>query len=258
MLYLMKLTFTQLALIAFCINLSFGAGSYGQSLLEKKVTLNFRNADLKDVLSKLEAETGVRFIYSQEHIRANRKISIVAKNEDLKSTLTRLFVPLDITYNVMSGRIVLKTSKTRMEETLLSDDATPDRTIKGKVTDEKGGGMIGVSILAKGTNIGTSTDSNGEFSLTVPDQVSILTVSFIGYTAQDVAIGSRSFLEITMQENNQSLTEVVVVGYGSQLKREVTGSVQTVKADELRDLPVAQLTQKLQASRRGADQPGNR
>ncbi len=246
LLYLMKLTFTQLALIAFCTNLSFGTGIYGQSLMKKKVSLNFRNADLKDVLSKLESETGIRFIYSQEHIKANRKISIVTDNEDLRSTLTRLFVPLDITYNVMSGRIVLKSNKTRADETLLLNNAPPDRTIKGKVTDEKGSGMIGVSVLAKGTNSGTSTDHNGEFSLTVPDRVTTLTVSFIGYLAQDVAIGSGSFLEIAMKEDNQSLTEVVVVGYGSQLKREVTGSVQTIKADELRDLPVAQVTQKLQ------------
>lgn len=246
MLYLMKLTFSQIVLIAFCTNLSFALGSYGQNLMKKRVSLNFRNADLKDVLSKLEAETGIRFIYSQEQIKANRKISIIADNEDLKSTLTRLFVPLDITYNVMSGRIVLKSSKTRLEESVVPDNPPLDRNIKGRIVDEKGGGMIGVSVLAKGTSIGTSTDQNGEFSLTIPDQVGSLTVSFIGYIAQDVAIGSRSFLEITMKEDNQSLTEIVVVGYGSQLKREVTGAVQTIKADELRDLPVAQLTQKLQ------------
>lgn len=246
MLYLMKLTFSQLALIAFCASLSFGIGSYGQNLMEKKVSLNFRNAELKEVLSKLEADTGIKFIYSQEQIKANRKISFVTNNEDLGSALTRLLVPLDITYNVMSGRIVLKSGAIKAEETLRLNSTSPDRSIKGKVRDEKGDGMIGVNVIAKGTNIGTSTDHNGEFSLTIPDHISTLTFSFIGYLAQDVAIGGRSSLEVTMKEDNQSLSEVVVVGYGSQLKREVTGSVQTLKADELRDLPVAQVTQKLQ------------
>lgn len=121
-----------------------------------------------------------------------------------------------------------------------------NRIVKGKIVDEKGSPMIGVNVLAKGTTIGTSTDTNGDFSLNVPDQVNILVVSFIGYITQEVTIGNQTTLSITMQEDLQSLSEIVVVGYGSQLKREVTGAVQTIKADELRDLPVAQVTQKLQ------------
>lgn len=246
LLFFMRLTFTQLILLALFADLSFGGSTLGQNLLDKKVTLNFRNANLKDVLSKLETDTGLRFIYSQEQIKANRKVSIQSHNEELKTALTKLLTPLDITYNVMSGRIVLQTRRDLAEDARLLLDNSADRNIKGRVVDEKGNPMIGVNVLAKGTNIGTSTDVNGDFSLTIPDRVTALAISFIGYTAQEVTIGNRNTLEVSLIEDNQSLTEVVVVGYGSQLKREITGSVQTVKADELRDLPVAQVTQKLQ------------
>lgn len=127
-----------------------------------------------------------------------------------------------------------------------SAEVPADRVVKGVVVDEKGEPMIGVNILAKGTITGTTTDTNGEFSLNVADNVNILVVSFIGYATQEVPINAQTNLRITLIEDLQSLSEIVVVGYGSQLKREVTGAVQTIKADELKDLPVAQLTQKLQ------------
>ncbi|WP_345028600.1 TonB-dependent receptor [Ravibacter arvi] len=242
----MQLTFCQLILLAFFGNLAAGGILPGQSLLDKKVTLNLKNVGLGEVLSELEKNTSVKFIYSQEQIKASRKVSFSSRNENLRTALTRLLVPLEIEYNVMASRIVLKSAREKESETKLLNDASVDKTIKGKVTDEKGDPMIGVNVLAKGTSAGTSTDVNGEFSLNVPDQATTLVISFIGYMAQEVSIDSRTRVDITMKEDNQSLSEVVVVGYGSQLKREVTGSVQTVKAEDIKDLPVAQVTQKLQ------------
>ena len=245
LLYLMKISLSQLILLSIFASFSFGKDVLGQNPLEVKVSMNLKNASLGEAISYLEAQTRLKFIYSQEQIQANRKVTLFTDSEDLKSTLNRLLVPLDISYSLMSGRIVLRSAKGQADDSHLQ--TTPiERTIKGRVLDEKGGAMIGVNVLAKGANIGTSTDSNGAFALTIPDNVSTLVVSFIGYAAQEITLGDRSSIEVTMQEDNQSLTEVVVVGYGSQLKREVTGSVQTVKAEELRDLPVAQVTQKLQ------------
>ncbi|WP_229235971.1 SusC/RagA family TonB-linked outer membrane protein [Dyadobacter tibetensis] len=121
-----------------------------------------------------------------------------------------------------------------------------DRTIKGTIKDETGQGLPGVSVLLKGTTRGTVSNVDGTFSLQAPDQGGTLVLSFVGYLTKEVLIANRSSFDIQMSVDAQALTEVVVVGYGSQLKKEITGAVQTVKAEELKDIPVSQVTQKLQ------------
>lgn len=118
--------------------------------------------------------------------------------------------------------------------------------IKGKVTDEQGSGLPGVTVLVKGTTNGTSTDATGSYSLSVPGGNGTLVVSFVGYQTKEVAINNQTNLNITMAPDAKALEEVVVVGYGSQLKKEVTGAVQTISIKEIKDLPVSQVTQKLQ------------
>lgn len=118
--------------------------------------------------------------------------------------------------------------------------------VSGRVSDETGQPLPGVNILEKGTTNGTTTDSNGAYQMAVSDENSTLVFSFIGYTTQEIPIGNRAVIDIKLAPDTQSLTEVVVVGYGSQLKKEITGSVQTVTAKDLKDLPVSQVTQKLQ------------
>ncbi|PSR52854.1 SusC/RagA family TonB-linked outer membrane protein [Adhaeribacter arboris] len=119
-------------------------------------------------------------------------------------------------------------------------------TITGKVSGDKGEGLPGVTILVKGTTNGTATDGTGAFSLNAPNGTGTLVVSFIGYTTQEVAINNRASINVTLVPDTKALDEVVVVGYGSQLKKEVTGAVQTVTAKEIKDIPVSQVTQKLQ------------
>jgi TonB-linked SusC/RagA family outer membrane protein len=121
-----------------------------------------------------------------------------------------------------------------------------DRSIKGKVTDEAGEKVPGVSIVLKGTTTGTVTDAEGTYTINVPDAGGTLIFSSVGFLSQEVPIGSGSTVDIKLATDAKALTEVVVVGYGSQLKKEITGSVQTVKSEELKDIPVSQVTQKLQ------------
>ena len=119
-------------------------------------------------------------------------------------------------------------------------------SIKGKVTDEQGIGLPGVTVLVKGTTNGTATDTDGNFSLNLPNGNGTLVVSFIGYQTKEVATNNQSSVNITLASDAKALEEVVVVGYGSQLKKEVTGAVQTISVKEIKDIPVSQVTQKLQ------------
>lgn len=119
-------------------------------------------------------------------------------------------------------------------------------TVKGKITDDKSVPLPGVSVLLKGSKTGTSTDANGNFSINAPNSKGTLVVSFVGYAGQEVPLNNRTSLEISMTPDASSLGEAVVIAYGSQVKKVVTGAVQTINLKELRDIPVSQVTQKLQ------------
>ena len=119
-------------------------------------------------------------------------------------------------------------------------------TVKGKITDDKSVPLPGVSVLLKGSKTGTSTDANGNFSINVSNTKGTLVVSFVGYNGQEIPLNSRTSIDITMAPDASSLGEAVVIAYGSQVKKVVTGAVQTINLKELRDIPVSQVTQKLQ------------
>ncbi|GAB2544079.1 SusC/RagA family TonB-linked outer membrane protein [Spirosoma aerophilum] len=126
------------------------------------------------------------------------------------------------------------------------EEVSADITVSGKVTDEKGDGLPGVSVVVKGSTQGATTDGKGSFRIAVPNANSTLVFSFVGYAKKEVVVGSQTSLSVTLTPDDQTLNEVVVVGYGSQLKKEITGAVQTVSAQEIKDLPVSQIGQKLQ------------
>ena len=121
-----------------------------------------------------------------------------------------------------------------------------DVTVSGKVSDEEGQPLPGVNILLKGTTNGTTTDANGDYTLTVADENGILVFSFIGYTTQEVSIANRSSINVTLTADMISLSEVVVTGYGSQSKREITGAVSSIDSKDLLAVPSTNLAQAMQ------------
>ncbi|AQG81951.1 SusC/RagA family TonB-linked outer membrane protein [Spirosoma montaniterrae] len=125
-------------------------------------------------------------------------------------------------------------------------NASAEITVTGKVADEQGNGLPGVSVVVKGTTQGTTTDGTGSFRIAVPNTAATLVFSFVGYARQEIGVGNQTVINVTLSPDDQTLSEIVVVGYGSQLKKEVTGAVQTISAQEIKDLPVSQIGQKLQ------------
>lgn len=119
-------------------------------------------------------------------------------------------------------------------------------TVQGKVTDESGNALPGVTVVLKGTSTAAPTSADGTYTLNVPDGSGTLIFSYIGFAPQEVPINNRSTVNVQMGADTEALQEVVVVGYGSQLKKEVTGAVQTISTKEIKDIPVSQVTQKLQ------------
>lgn len=125
------------------------------------------------------------------------------------------------------------------------------KTVSGTVTDENGAVLSGVSVVAKGLSQGVTTATDGKYSITLSSTINILVFSYVGYAQQQFTIPKNNTLNVNMQSGNSALNEVVVVSYGIQAKRNVTGSIQTVNANELKDIPVAQFSQKLQGKLAG-------
>nr|WP_242053060.1 TonB-dependent receptor [Dysgonomonas sp. GY617] len=129
---------------------------------------------------------------------------------------------------------------------LIGISAQAQIALKGTVVDEKNEPMIGIGVVVKNTTIGTATDLDGKFSITVPDSKSVLVFSFIGYRTQEITVGSQKELHVTLKEDLQLLDEVVVVGYGTQKKVNVTGSVSVVNPDIIENRPITNVSQALQ------------
>lgn len=136
-----------------------------------------------------------------------------------------------------------------------------ERTVSGTVKDENGTGMPGVNVLIKGTASGTATDANGQYRISVPGSSSVLVFSFVGYTTQEISVGSQSTVDVSMALDVQALSEVVVIGYGTQEKKDITGAVGVVKAKELIEIPTGNVANQLQGRIAGVNvinsgQPG--
>jgi TonB-linked SusC/RagA family outer membrane protein len=158
----------------------------------------------------------------------------------MKKVILRLSTGPDLTAGFIRYLLLSCTLLVLMSATLQAQIL-----VKGKVTDETGAGMPGVNIVLKGTSNGTTTDAQGDYSLDVPDNQSVLMFSFIGYSSQEQAVDNRTTIDVVLQISAEQLTEVVVVGYGTQKKSDITGAMARVTEEALRDVPVANITQAL-------------
>ena len=240
----MRLTFYQLLLISICSVVAVASHSPAQELLNRDVTLDLRNVTLNEALTWLEQGAKVKFAYSSGLVNLQKTVSIDARQEKLFAVLDRLLLPLDINYRVRNNQILLSRAPKKTSEIPATGSsgnmvAAADRTIKGTVTSpETNEPLPGVSIILKGTQRGTTTDVSGKFQLEVPDDNATLIFSFVGYLSQEVIVGSRTDLAVALQLDTKALDEIVVVGYGTQKKSTLTGSIAAVKGSEIAENPV--------------------
>jgi len=216
---------------------------------------------LKQILNELEKKHKIRFTYDSKTVEDKLVQTSSQQFADFEEELAALLKPLKLTFKkIEKNNYVIVSDSPQSDSAATQTPATASIarqslietinpvaiTITGKVVDDQGQSAPGVSIVLKGTTTGTSTDGDGNYSLTVPDGNGTLVVSYIGYTTEEIAINNRTTINVTLVPDIKALEEVVVVGYGSQLKKEVTGAVQTVSAAELKDIPVSTVAQKLQ------------
>ncbi|SBV90535.1 TonB-linked outer membrane protein, SusC/RagA family [uncultured Dysgonomonas sp.] len=199
---------------------------YGQQA--KLINIDKANIEIKEAFKLIERQTDYRFFYTDILNDLNKKITIKYSGEKIEPLLNKVLENTDLTYKLNNDTKVitiapLKTSRAD------SQKRTP---VSGKIVDEKEEAIIGASVKVKGTNIGTITDTDGSFSLDVPDGAT-LTVTYIGFNPQDIKVEGRTNFRITLSEDAKLLDEVVVVGYGTMKKSDLTGSITSLKAEDI-------------------------
>jgi TonB-linked SusC/RagA family outer membrane protein len=232
----MRISLYQLIIALICATVATAGTVGAQDILNQKITIQVNNLEMKTVLHKLNRLTQLRFTYSSSLIKSQRKVSINAVDRPLGDILDDLFKPVSITYKIDGKQVVLVKTNPEPGSALpeiIQDKSNIDRNITGKVTDEQGIPLPGVSIVVKGTKSGTATDTEGSFQLSVPD-AGVLIFSFVGYTSQEIPIGSQSVYDISMKPDVRNLEMVIVTALGIKRDAKKLGySTATVNTEEL-------------------------
>ncbi len=228
----MKIT----GVILLAVTLQVSAAGYAQ-----KVSIHQRNSDLKTVLNTIRKQTGYYFIYNKAIIQQAKPVTIDVTDRNLEDVLREVLQGQRLDYEI-KDKVIVITSAKAAEHT---SPAAPPVDISGRITDSKGLALIGASVRVKGGAKGAITDANGHFTISGIDNDAILIISYAGYTTQEVAVAGQLQLNINLKDDVKGLTDVVVVGYGTQSKRAVTGAVTSVSSDKFRDRSFSNVTQAL-------------
>lgn len=206
--------------------------AYAQSV---KIDLSVKNESLRQFIKQIETKTDYTFMLDQT-VDQSQKVTVDARQESLDAILKKALAGKQISYEIVGKQIILKLPG--------NTQSNQSRKISGTVKDQNGEPIIGANVSVKGTTVGAITDIDGNFMLEVPEDA-IISVSYIGYISQEIKIGNKTQLDILLKEDTQALEEVVVVGYGTQKKVNLTGSITAIKTEELENIPVSNLSNAL-------------
>lgn len=213
----------------------------GDHVLAQNVSIQVKEASVKSVLKKLKEQVNIEFLYMTDELNDQQNVSIDLINKPLQQVLDACFKDQPVNYTI-NGQVVLISRK---NTSMAKPHVQEDRTVSGTVHDAYGNPLSGASIMLKNNpSINTSVQSDGKFSIKVPTN-SILVVSYLGYISQEVPVENQETLQILLDEENAELEEVVVVGYGTVTRKDLTGSVASVSANQIQDLAVPRLDQAL-------------
>ena len=213
------------------------------------ISLNITKGTITEVFKAIEDQSEYKFFYNDNQINLNKRVDVNIHEESIEQVLNNVFRGTDITYKIVKNHVVL-TNKT-MKDTELPSTNQNRKRLTGQVVGQDGEPLIGVNVVVKGTTIGSMTDMDGNYILeNVPSNATV-EFSYIGYLQQSINVGNKSNLNVTLAEDTQKLDEVVVVGYGSFKKRDLTGAVSQVKGDEISNLPLRSAADALQGKAAG-------
>ncbi|MBL7736385.1 MAG: carboxypeptidase-like regulatory domain-containing protein, partial [Chitinophagaceae bacterium] len=212
----------------------------------QKVSIKADNEALTKVFTELRKQTGYHFIYLMEDMREAKPVSIHVRNTPLQAILDNIFANQPLTYEIRNKRVLVERKKTMASYQMPEIAPALDIIVSGKVTDEEGRPLQGVSVSVKNTSLGAYTDASGNFQISIPKAGEKLVFSIVGFKPKEVTVSANTTLNITLEEDLLDLDEVVVVGYGTQKKSNLTGAIDVVDGEMLANRPapnVAMLVQ---------------
>lgn len=230
------------------ILLLLGTMHLSATTMSQTITLNVRKAGLKQVFTTIEKQTGYAVLYSDEAIAGIAPIDVNASRMPLETFLTSVLSPVYLSYRIDGTSIFIKPDGKPLKAIkpeLALPTTVQQRSVSGKVTDEMQQPLDGVTVTVKGTTVVTTTDATGSYQVQLPDGGSVLVFSNIGYRLSEISIGNRQRVDVTLAVAVSDLDEVVVVGYGTMRRRDLTGAVGSVNSEQIKDLAVARVEQAL-------------
>ncbi len=248
---LAKRRFRKLILIMRLSFLIFFIGTIqlSASVYSEKTTLDIelKNASMKKLFTEIKEQSEFTFVFNVNDIEALKKVDCNFQGSTIEEVLDHCFEKTNLSYEVRDKVVIIVPKKSSV---VITDKPVEppfqQRTITGSVTNADGEPVPGVSIIVHGTIIGTITDVNGNYSLDLPGDARILVFTFLGMKTVEETLGDRSTVDVILETDLYGLEEVIVIGYGTQVKEAVTGSVSTVNADVLEKIPTSNIIQKMQ------------
>src|SRR5690606_29549597 len=204
---------------------------------QKELSLDLKNVHISKAIAEIERTSDYVFLITDEAKRElNKKTSVRADKESIQNILETILKGTNLGYSVVERQVSLyKSASSKASDrnvTVIEEPKQQKKDISGKITDKEGIPIIGANVLEIGTSNGTVTDMDGNFSLQVEENA-VLKISYIGYLSQEISTSGRNNFNIRLQEDTQSLGELVVIGYGSMTRKDVTSSITTVSAEKL-------------------------
>jgi TonB-linked SusC/RagA family outer membrane protein len=205
---------------------------------DSKLSLNVKQERIADVLEEIEKQSTYRFAFSSQFVDMDRKVSVVLEGADISEVLKQLFANTEIDFKIEDEFIILipKIYDPAAQKSLVNNEQNfqqQGKTITGKVVDPQGEPVPGASIVIKGTTRGTITDMDGNYTLPEVPEDAVLVFSFVGMKTQEITVAGKNTINVQFQEELMGLDEVVVIGYGTVKKSDLTGSVGVLESDQL-------------------------
>ncbi len=246
--------FLKMKLTAFILILIVFQSFAESTLAQGKFSLDIKNKTVEEVLLEIENQSDFGFMYNKDLVDVTQKVNIDVKNASIDKILNQLFPAENVSFHRVNYQIVISPKFETVQQ---------QKTISGTITDESGEPLPGVTVLIKGTTNGTVTDIDGRYTISNIGESAILQFSFVGMLTQEVAIGGQTKIDIVLQPDAIGIEEIVAVGYGTQKKINITGSIASVNAEELEKIPVASSSNALAGrmpgliAQQASGQPGN-
>ncbi len=237
-LIIMKLT----TLLFFVALIQVSAISYSQT----RLNLKFEKESLESVFSKIEANSEFSIFYKNELIKNSKEVSGEFKNALIFDILDQILKSENLTYT-LNGKLIMIVPKSEQAQ----QNNQQSNPITGKVTDSSGAPLPGVSVVVKGTTIGSITDSNGNYTVSNVPENATMQFSFVGMKMQEIAIAGKTTIDVTLEEDAIGIEEVVAVGYGTQRKKDITSAISIVNVKDLGDIPVSNASRMLEGQAAG-------